>query len=804
MPSISNSYHTVAEQIISFNNNVVQILNNINTLTSTSNPTVTLTVNDTQGNPTTVSLPSFSYLQSEITRLNNNINSLYGLNNNSAILQTSANSFQRVVAVDLNLEPKDIQTLNVPATFTAQKNYLFDALLDPELFIELDLTGQINSNVKEILTRRYIVQFEVDSSGALTDLGKSAQTNFISNFKGQHNIVLDDFLIWQQTTPGVLNPSQPEYIEEIRNLEPNQLQYYGVFTVLKAETDANNILWYYLDTLTYTEIATNQPRQLAVNDTLIINQDNSNTIYQVTQISNSSSNPKVTLLRITGNQPIAPSVGALKLYSTVLQNNSIKIPVGYNEYNVVFIKALNTTNFLLSKNWSPGIGYYTGDLVLSSTDTYNGQSMQQYYTNEVSDYGLALKDLVTKIPVVKGVVPTKPTLVAANFQVVQTNTHLTDLPEVKVIKQQSAQIANLDTQATQLSAAIQSKNKAIQVTRFTTEADKQQYLNDLNNLQTQYNSVTNLKASINNQILNSPAIKVQNVQPTYAVRGFWTIPAASLTASSVPQEIVKFEVQYKKLNKDGIEPPIQTFKLNDVSVNPGSKSTAAYSNWIPLTTLSRKRQYNAATGGFTWVVEDQNDPNVVNINQLDIPILPDEVVEIRMKSISEVGFPENPIESDWSNTISIPFPDNLNQIPNAVSTIVNNAQLEQVKSNMLSTLNNQGLNDLLNQKVVINNTTYYLTSEKILSGYKDSNGNAIDLFQYLQDLTNTIATLQALVDNAQGKLVVTVYNNSTPYQVEKTVRAGDNLTIARWKAGGKRGRRNRNPQPHWPDARAIP
>ena len=48
---------------------------------------------------------------------------------------------------------------------------------------------------------------------------------------------------------------------------------------------------------------------------------------------------------------------------------SIKIPVGFNEFNVIFTKALNTTNFLLSKEWSYGIAYFTNDLKLNSKDS---------------------------------------------------------------------------------------------------------------------------------------------------------------------------------------------------------------------------------------------------------------------------------------------------------------------------------------------------------------------------------------------------------------------------------------------------
>jgi hypothetical protein len=818
MPNTYNSYHTVAEQIINFNNNVVQILQNINNLTTTNAASVNLTVTDSTGAPTVVSMPSFSYLQSEINRMNNNINTLYGLNNNGAIMKTGPNSFQRIITVDLNLEPADITQISVPSSFISKRNSLFDNLLDPELYITVDLTDKIDMDVKNVLYRRYIVEFEINSAGSFTDLGQSALNSFNNLFNGKSNIVLNDFLLWQQSTPGILSPANPSYDENTIDLTPNELQYSGVFTVLYSEIDSNNTLWYYIDTLTYTEILTSTPKQLAIGDSLIINTVNSNTIYQVNNISTSSSNFKINLTAITGNQPIPIGVNTLKLYSPILKDQNVNISVGYNERNVLFIKALNTTNYLLSRNWSQGIGYFTNDLVLSSQDSNNGTSMVNYYASMVSDYGTALKDLVHRsVPVNKGIIPTSPDLNANNFQVVQTNIHLTNTPNVDIVKNQAAQVATLDTQLQQISNAIQSKNKQIQVTRFSSDADKQQANNDLATLQTKYTSTSNLKDSVNSQILSS-STTTANVTPTFAVRGFWTIPAPAVATYSTssqaglvkPQQIVKFDVQYKRLAKDGTEPATKSYKLFDTSVgvsgtsgqipmsrtntSPNTRnssistrsinrsvteaaaiandivatpSVAAFSNWTNLTTTSLKRVYDAATDTFTWIIDDINNPDTVNINQLDIPIHPNESIQIRIRSISEVGFPDSPLYSEWSNTVTITFPDSLLNVNNNLTQIMTTAQQESIKSGLINTLNTQGLNDLLSQKTVVNNTTYYLPTNAILSGFRDANGNALDLYTYLESLVNKISELEAIITNAQGKLVVTVYKNSQKFTVQK-------------------------------------
>lgn len=767
MSTINSSYHTVAEQIISYNQNVVEILNSINSLVTTQAATVNVTIQNSQGLPTTVALPSLTYLKSEIDRLNNNINSLYGLNDNGATVQTANNTFKKVITVDLNREPKDISQLTAPRTFVTKRNWLFDSMMNPELLINLDLTGKVVDSVRKILSRRYIVEFEINASGSLTTNGTSAQASFDATFKGRSNINQQDFLIWHQTTPGVVLPLNPNYDEQLFDLEPSQLQYYGIFSVLKAAVDSNNKLFYYLDTLTYTEIATNQSKQLTVGDSLIINTDFANSIYKIDEISTAESNPKIRVTRVEGNQPIPIGTATLKIYSPILSKKTVDISVGFNERNIVFVKAFNTDNNLVSKNWSLGIGYFTNELILSSDDSDNGKTLSNFYNEKVYDYGLVLKDLASKqIPTILGVLPTAPVLDAANFKVVQTNTHLTDTPEANILKNQSSQIKSLNSELLQLSDAIQSKNKQLKVTRFTSDADKKQFVNQINTLQSQYDSKSSLKASINTSILNTATLNVSNIQPTFAVRGFWTIPEASYSRYTPPQEIVKFDVEYRRCNKNGIEPTIQTFTLKDTSINPLQKKNAAFSNWMPYATLSRKRKLDQATGKWIWQLDDISDPNVVNINQLDIAIHPNETIEIRMKSVSEVGYPDSPIESPYSNIVSISFPDNLNQVTNQNMIIASNAQKEDIKTSLVTELNNKGLDQLLSQKVTVNNATYFLSTNAILSTSTEANGVAVDLETRIKTLEDRIKTLEAIIAKSKGELVITMFKNSEQYTIK--------------------------------------
>ena len=766
----NSSLHTLSEQIISFNNNVLNILNNISSMITSTEQSINFNYTDSEGKIINYNFPTVKNLIDEINISNNNFKSLIGLNNGSksSIIQTSPNSFNKIVTVDLNLEPNDITSLEIPSYFVADKNWIFDNMISPELSIELDLNNKIEDSTRTLISRRYIINFEIDSTGAFTANGQSALNSFNNTYKGTTNINQNDFLLWLQTTPGVVGGLNPNYDEKQYNLEPNELNYQGYFSVIKIVEDSlNNKLWYHLNTLSYSDVQTNQTLQLKTGDTFIINIDNSNTKYQIVEISYSGSLPMVTLLRIEGMQPVPVGVNTLKYYSNVLKNKKIKINIGYNQYCVLFVKALNNDNYIISKNWSSGIGFYTNDLILKSSDNFNGQTMPSFYTYAVNDYGAIFKDLAERnVPLKLGVPPTAPVLNVNNFQIVQTNLHLTNTPDSLIIKKQSAQVNKLNLQLQQLSTAIASKNKQQKINVFTTDAEKNQFTNELKSLQEKYNSVSTLKNSVNTQIIKSSTNNVSNVLPTFAVKGFITIPSPINTNNTLPLNIVQLEYQYKRLSKDGSETPINTTKLYDTAVNPNFKTVGAISNWKSVKTNPLHRKYDIAKGVYTWVEEDISDPDVVNMNEVDIPINKNETIQLRVRSISEVGFPDSPLMSDWSNVVNIEFPDNLNSIGVQNDTnIITLAHTENVKNTLINDLNNKGLDELLSQKVTLADKTYYVSAENILTDYKDVNGIVYGLQALNNMLIARITKLEEQIAMTKGVLLVSIFNDKQQFVV---------------------------------------
>jgi hypothetical protein len=757
--AIQSSFPKVADQVITFNKNIVDILTKINSTTTTTEPSVNVQIYDDNGVLRNFSLPSVSALKAEIDRLNSNINSLYSIDSTGSLIQTSPNTFKKIITVDLNREPAPISSLGSINSFKATNNWFFDSMLNPMLSVELDLAGQIEDNVRKVQVRRYIVNFAKDANGTITNTGQAALNSFNQLFRGNSNIVITDFENWHRTTPGVVEPLNPRIDEQVFDLEPNELLFEGNFSVLRIQEDRlNRKLWYVLDTLDYLNIATNTIQKLSNGSEVIINRNQTSTRYKVIEISTAETEPRVRFEKVEGLEAIPVGIGVLKIYSSIIYNKTLRVSVGYNERNVVFAKALNTDNHLLCRTWSPGTGYWSNDLRLSSTSSDNGTTMEQFYTDFVYDYGTVLQDLVAKkTPNKLAGTPIAPTLNTDNFKVVQINKHLTDSVDSNSIKQKHNQQQNLKSEVDQINQAILDRNKRAKVQKFKSEADKKQAMLEIADLVNKKDSKARLAATLTQEIIDISKNPISKVDPKFSVRGFWTIPDAIITRGTKPQEIVQFRVQYRYLSKDGKETPIETFKVDN------TQKTASFSNWNEFKTDARKRTFDKGTGQYTWQIEDISSADTPNINQLDLSIQANEKIEIRIKSISEVGWPESAVESDWSEVLTVTFPDDLNNVLNENDFILKEATKEDLKVKMNAELSAKGLDDHLSDTIVVNSKTFHHDAEKILSGFKDANGVALDLFEYLKRQEDRIKALEEKIKRAKGELEIVVLRNNQEF-----------------------------------------
>tara|TARA_R110000772_G_scaffold20466_2_gene56722 strand:+ start:38219 stop:41605 length:3387 start_codon:yes stop_codon:yes gene_type:complete len=802
-PSSKNSFATVAEQIINYNNNTLNLLTKMNSLMLSNDSSVDIDFTDNNRKLTTYDVPSWGFLTQEIQRMNNNINSLFSINEVGSIIQTADNVYKKLILVDLNTEPSQIGSLNSISKFESERNHFFDGLLNPNLKIKINLNNKVEDDVREVLVRRYILELERDEDGALTKNGLTALNSFNTNFRGKSNIDINSYLEWHKTTPGILNNNTPYFDQDNFDLEPNQLIYDGQFSVLEIEEDQiNRKLWYHLNTLTYVLLTeknildssatlsdssrtatpsasvdsfvlppvvinpseVNAKRELAEGDRLVINRDKTSTIYEIIEVSRASSNPRIRLERIQGVEAIPVGDGTLKIYSPLVSNKEVKITIGYQERNVLFIRPINSENYLVAKKWSLGSAYFTNDLTLNSDDNNNGKTMDEYYVETVEDYGAVINDLVqTKSPLSLGKTPNTPSLISDNFKVVQINKHLTDNKDQKEIGNKYKKMKELKTEVVQLDNSINSKRTEMRLSTFKSKSMERTFNNELKSLVSKKESSSRLLKTTTDEIIslsNSPNTN-RKIKPKYRVRGFWGMPEAQLVRGSRPQEVVQFKIEYRYLSVDGNESQVQTFKLKK---STGKLSTnAAFSNWNLFLTDSRKRVYDLEKDQWVWEIEDTSDADTPNITQLDIPIQKNERVEIRIKSYSEVGWPELPMESSWSEILSIDFPEDLSSILGEDEFILLEASREDTIVQLKSEFNN--IEEHLGDNVIIGDVDYFHSADKILSMIPTDNGTQQSLLSYLRYLSDKVDSLSEQINRTRGILQVFMYRGDEEFSI---------------------------------------
>lgn len=794
-----NTFVSLAEQLALLNKNSVEVITKLNDVVTNRNSVVNVNLMNSDGTVSSYQFPTVGQLKNEIDIANRNIRKLAGLADSTAYV-SDGTTMRKVYVDDLNREPEPIDNLNNVTKFVTINNSFFEALSNPMLAVSIDLTDKIDRKVTKVLSRRYIINFQQDVNGNYTTDGLTSKQDFETKFLNKNNISIEDLTSWYDNPKnyGVFRYDQP-YDEQVFELDYDELQYYGIFDVIGVDNDTiNKKLWYVLGSVTYYDFSGNT-KQLSIGDELIINKKDSSTKWRIKEVSTAKSNFRVILERIEGLEPVPVLIKSLKIYSPTLSTKKIKVTISYDEYNVVFVKPINTDANILSSTWSYGTCFYTNDLVLDTNDTV---SMTKFYSESVLDYGAILRDMIVKnIPSKYGMTPNVPVLDSGNFKVVQINKHLTDSANSTKIKELHSQKTSVKSQLEQLSDAIAEKTKEISTKQYKSVSDKQASQNQLNALINQQNSLTKLYTSVVNQIsAENAGLSDENAK--FRIRGFWSFPEpviVNTAGQQIKQEVVQFKIQYRYSAKGGSEPTTEGFKLNITETfytnatstgnaadqtkaytNPSvttqnSTVTGYFSNWNQLITDARKRSYNSALDVWTWTVEDVSDANTPNINQLDIAIQQNEKVEIKIKSISEVGWPNAPLESDWSEVLTVEFPDDLSQVGGENMLILAEAKNEQVYTQLESKFNSKGLTTHLQQSYYVNDLYVAHSDVNLSTSFKDASGNVIMLSQYLKTLTDKITALEEIVLRAKGELLVKLFRNADEIIIDNGASTNVNL-----------------------------
>jgi len=644
---------------------------------TTQEDSVPITVEQTNpltGDASTVtfSIPSFINVTNKLNAVSQTMDVF---TKGEGVILLKDGTYREVKTIPVAVSPAQITNVDPPTKFDVRTNWFFESMMFPQLIISFDLKGKIDDRSDRILVKRVIF-----------DNVTSIDTQwFLDNVIGKQLSYSD--------TIDFLNANNKNFFEdqEIQELPLFTKSFTGTFLITDKKT-IDGKEWLILDTLNYgvtsdTPVVKNI--QLSIGDQLRYN----NSIFKI-DLLNVSEN-RIHVIPLVGLE--TPTVTfSFEIYTDPFQHKIAQIPVGFDECDIVFIKGINDDFNLLADNWSTSIPFYTNNLVL----TNNTITLENYYNNFVSDFGRQLEGQAREkfIPAFFGVIPDAPVFTADQFNVSQINTQLNAAIDTDSVKSTQTQIESTKTIINSLKSTIaQQKAELVSLTDPAQRSDLQSKIDnntsELSKRTVEYQSLVRSLATLayeNNTVVNNPK---------YRIRGFFNIPNPKIPENqpnAIPQEVIAFEYAYRYLKLDGTGVSLNTLSFTDPST--GQITKGVFSDWIIVQSPIKEKVYDTSLGLYKWVNPSIADGDTVNINQVDIPIQKGEIVQLKIRSISEAGFPLNPLKSIWSNSVNISFPANLST-SDQVNTILTDAVGEQNTIALQETLDSTGINTHINDSV---------------------------------------------------------------------------------------------------------
>ena len=757
----NNSISTLLPQLLRLFNNSLENFEKVNQAVTSDKESVTINIQNEDGTVSRLTVPSFGFLKNSVDRLDRNINTITNVNGSDSSIRLSDGTFRKLVLAKLPTEARDLTELNSINQFSIKPNWFFEELINPLLYVSFNITGQAPIDTERAIVSRYIL-----------DTSSQSQINFFeSQYNGRNDIDYNTFLqeIVERNIGYVLD-------EAVVDLPPRTKRYSGNFSVIRiSEIDFTEEVngvevtskrkLYKLNKLDYTDSQADFPDTvgLKIGDSLEVISDPIDTRYVVKSVDSSTNSVVVEL--VEGSKSITIGADVLKVSSSLDDAVNVDVTVGFGERCVTFIKPIDPDSKIPAVNWSPGSAFYTNDLVTIDSNG-NEQSLANFYQNTAVDFGRYLLSFAEdKIPTSKeGVTPNAPILNTSDFQVKLINGQVSNSGAIVELQDLNNQKVSLEGSLKELDAAISKKTTKLQTTNYATEIERDADKNALQGLVTDRSTQAELYGSVVKEIdAKGKDNSVASIAPKYRVRGFWSMPEEKSTDETGTQSIVKFKIRYRYLSSDGAANPVDQIKFKDGD----TESQGAFSNYTIIESIVRPREKNNITGQYQWADIDDDNADSININQLDIPIRKGEKVEVQVKSISEAGYPSNPLESDWSSPVIIDFPADLSSDSAARSILEQNRE-DLAKVSLQEDLNSKGIDTHLSSAFISNEKYYAHTANVISSGFLSENQTPIDLFTKLSQIQQKLDEFSEILRRATGELVVSMIDElGNPIKLNK-------------------------------------
>ena len=729
-----NSFSENMRKTITAQTNILSLLSSIQKSMTTNDTFVQYEHDDINGNDTKVyELPSYNTIINKLSAIEKSISNL---SSGKGTINLTDGTRRQIKLTNIPETPAQITGLEDPSTFKLDTNWFFEDLMFPGATVQIDLTGKIEDSADRVRVSRVILDSRETAAQELWNTNLSVNAYDYISLKA------------------LLTYNNVRYSEDIETIELPLVSNTaaGEFQVVKDPEIINGNTWYKVDTINYSTISSDGEGEfknniLSVGDVLAYE----NTLYTIQEIDQNTN--KIRIKVISGTA-IPGLYTIFRYYQDPFRDKTINVRFGANEYNIIYIKGVNEDFNLLSNSWSTPIKFSSNDLIYENDGS---QNFLNFYNANIVDWGAnMIADAKQRaIKAYYGTIPNAPVLIGNDLRVVQINTQINAAIDTAEVKKTAAEIETAKSQINSLKATIASQKTELQ---SITEMDKynsmqQQIATNMTDLQNLQASYSTLVSNLKNIVKDKQAV---NVNPKYHVRGFFAIPEYKYrdVAQTIPEEIIGFEIAYRYICNDNTGVKLNTFNYTDVTGT--SQVTGTFTDWSIMQGKLKTRVYNNATGLYEWSTENVADGTEININQIDIPITKGEKVEIKVRSISEAGYPENPLRSVWSNSVIIEFPDTLST-NNEIADLITEVNDDAMEIAINNTLNSIGVQAHMDDSIANTNSVnglYYKHEAKNISyeNETDTGIESISMQDKINDIDNRLSSLEQTLRAIQEEL----------------------------------------------------
>ena len=729
-----NSFSENMRKTITAQTNILSLLSSIQKSMTTNDTFVQYEHDDINGNDTKVyELPSYNTIINKLSAIEKSISNL---SSGKGTINLTDGTRRQIKLTNIPETPAQITGLEDPSTFKLDTNWFFEDLMFPGATVQIDLTGKIEDSADRVRVSRVILDSRETAAQELWNTNLSVNAYDYISLKA------------------LLTYNNVRYSEDIETIELPLVSNTaaGEFQVVKDPEIINGNTWYKVDTINYSTISSDGEGEfknniLSVGDVLAYE----NTLYTIQEIDQNTN--KIRIKVISGTA-IPGLYTIFRYYQDPFRDKTINVRFGANEYNIIYIKGVNEDFNLLSNSWSTPIKFSSNDLIYENDGS---QNFLNFYNANIVDWGAnMIADAKQRaIKAYYGTIPNAPVLIGNDLRVVQINTQINAAIDTAEVKKTAAEIETAKSQINSLKATIASQKTELQ---SITEMDKynsmqQQIATNMTDLQNLQASYSTLVSNLKNIVKDNQAV---NVNPKYHVRGFFAIPEYKYrdVAQTIPEEIIGFEIAYRYICNDNTGVKLNTFNYTDVTGT--SQVTGTFTDWSIMQGKLKTRVYNNATGLYEWSTETVADGTEININQIDIPITKGEKVEIKVRSISEAGYPENPLRSVWSNSVIIEFPDTLST-NNEIADLITEVNDDAMEIAINNTLNSIGVQAHMDDSIANTNSVnglYYKHEAKNISyeNETDTGIESISMQDKINDIDNRLSSLEQTLRAIQEEL----------------------------------------------------